>query len=85
MSAVEQIKSAVASIPTPCIMSQGGMETDDAHTLQTYNPHQPYLEIRDLVADFKQEIATIVIETRTLFQQTANLQMATSPKQTPVN
>ncbi len=68
----------------PGITSQSDMETDDANTVHTHNPSQPFLEIRDLVEDFKHEIATIVTETRALFQQTANLQMSTSPKQQPV-
>jgi len=77
MAAVEQIKSAVASLLAPCIQSSGDMETEDAHPPTTYHSHQTHLEIQmdadqsptatksdisDFIADLKQDIATIAIE-----------------------
>jgi len=58
LAAVEQIKSTVASIPTPRIQSSGDMETEDAHQLPPYNPHPTATksDISDFIADLKQDI-----------------------------
>jgi len=72
-SAVEQIKSVVASLPKPRTPTSNDMETETEVVIT--NPRQSVLEIQDCVNDLKHDIATFVIETKVMFQQQANLQL----------
>jgi len=64
---VEQIKSEITSIWTPSV--SGTMEIDATNSQNTHqNQHQQPTEISSLIHDLKLEIATFVIETRTLLQ-----------------
>jgi len=79
MSAVKQIKSAVASITTPCTSSPSDMEMDAAKPLETHNSQQQSNDIHAIVNNLKKEIATIVSKTRPTFQQQATIKMTNSP------
>ncbi len=81
--AVAQLKSAVASLPIPSRESEAtlmstAMETDGNHTTETT------MDITDLIADLKHDIATVVLEMRAKFQQQATLLPTTKQKGTPV-
>jgi len=89
-SAVEQIKNAVASIPTPCTVSQGKMETDETMVTTAEHPqkiinHSPTTnELSDLIAELRHDIATIVLKSRAMFQQQAILKTPINQKNTSV-
>jgi len=72
-SAVEQITSAIASLPKPNTSTSSAMEVE--HETVTHNPRQSVLEIQDCVNDLKHDIATFVLETKAMFQQQANLKL----------
>jgi len=76
-AAVEQIKSAIASNPTPCTSTSNDMDT--ATDMATNNPRQSVLEIQDCVNDLKHDIAAFVIETKAFFQQQINQKMTNHP------
>jgi len=78
-SAVEQFKSALASIPQQQTSSPNAMETEPDQSTER-NPSQSVRDVHDLVTDLKHDIATFVIETKAMFQQQANLKLTNYPK-----
>jgi len=66
-SAVEQIKSAIASLHTNSTPQSNTMENDAEHPMETKISHQPPIDMQDVINDLKHKIATIVIETRAMF------------------
>jgi len=72
--AVEQITLAIKSITAPsCKPETTAMETKH-ETL----PAEDHLNLPSLIADLKHEIATMIIETRALFQQQSLTMMNTN-------
>jgi len=74
-TAVEQITAAIKSlIDTPCTQSNAmDTEVETVATANNINQIQP--DIPSLIQNLKQELATIVIETRAMFQQQSLIQM----------
>jgi len=77
-SAVEQFKSALASIPLQRTPSPNDMETEPDLTTER-KASQSVRDVQDLVTDLKHDIATFVIETKAMFQQQANLKLTNYP------
>ncbi len=82
-SAVEQIKNAIASIQVHNLLPQA-METDTDTPKDTATPPAHSTDLANVIQEFKQELTSIVLETRTLIQQQATLQMATKPRKSSV-
>jgi len=81
-SAVEQIKTAIASIPVPILPN--AMETDADQVMEPVTPPNHTPDLATIIQEFKQDLTTIVIETRALIQQQATTQMAPKPRNIPV-
>jgi len=81
--AVKQIKSAIVSLPQQSTLSDHDMDTNTVHPLASHKSRQPVIDLNDLVADLKHEIATIVIETRAHFLQ-QNLKLHNQQMSSPV-
>jgi len=81
--AVEQFKSAIASIPTPSPASphaamSSAMETDTDQSIATTS------EITNMIMDLKHDISTVQLEMRAKFQHLATISPAIQLKGTPV-
>jgi len=77
--AVEQIKSAIESLPRASLSN--AMETEAKHPIPKSHSCPSPIDIHDLVTNLNHEIATIVIKTRALFQQQATSMLTTCTMQ----
>ncbi len=79
--AVDQFKTAIASLATNPNSSPSNMDTD-VHDSTTHKHHnQNPVDLAALIQDLKYEIATIITETRAMFEQ--QLLLATHNKRPP--
>jgi len=83
-SAVDQFKSAIASLPTQRTSLPNDMETEPDYSKETKPSCHSVLDIQDLVTDLKHDIATFVIETKAMFHQQANQKLTNNPMNTSV-
>jgi len=67
--ALAQFKSAIASLPMQSTPLSSIMETSTNHQMDTTPCNKHNSNLTDLIADLKHKIATVLIETRTMFQQ----------------
>jgi len=74
--ALAQFKSAIASLPMQSTPLSSIMETSTNHQMDTTPCNKHNSNLTDLIANLKYEIATVIIETCTMFQQ------QTTPKPT---
>jgi len=84
--AVEQIQQAIASIYTPSANNSSPMETDakSMDCLTATNHHPTTAKLSDIMAELRHDIATIVLESRELFQQQAILKTPPNQKHAPI-
>jgi len=86
-SAVEQMKSATDSLASSRPTSTRAMDIEVDMPKDTNRPARPNhlpIEINDLVTDLKYEIATIVMETRALFEKSKTSMMTNYQPPPPV-
>jgi len=67
--AVEQFKTAIASFATTTRSQSSDMDTAADDSKNNTNNNQNPIDLAAIIQDLKQEIATVVTETKTLFQQ----------------
>jgi len=80
--AVEQIKSAIESLPRTSLSNAMEIEAKNP-TPKSHSCPSP-IDIHDLVTNLNHEIATIVIKTRALFQQQVTSMLTTCTMQLPI-
>jgi len=80
-SAVKQIKNAIAAIQ---VHTSTDMETDANQPMETANTPNQATDLSTIIHEFKHELTTIVLETRALIQQQANLQLTTKTRKPSV-
>jgi len=69
-TAVAQIKQLVESVmATNCTPTSNDMDTDVDHLMETNTQHQTPLDLPALLNKLKHDIATIILEMQTMFQQ----------------
>jgi len=72
-TAVDQFKSAIATLATPSkptSQSSSAMDTDDDDTkMKRHHKTNEKTELSDAIQDLKYELATIITETRAMFEQ----------------
>jgi len=81
-TAVAQLKTEIASLhatPTP-----SDMTIDEDHSQKTTTNSPTTNELSDLIAELRHDIATIVLESRAMFQQQAILKVPINQKHTSV-
>ncbi len=74
-TAVEQLKTDIASLHAAPMSSDMDMDGE--------NHMENNLDIMELIAELKHDIANIALEMRAKFQQQATLKSTTNPKSTP--
>jgi len=77
---VQQFKTAIASVATTTRSQSSDMDTDADDSKKNTNNNQNPIDIAAIIQDLKYEIATVVTEMKTLFQQQI---LATQAKHTP--
>jgi len=79
--ALEQFKTAIASLATTNNSQSTNMETDHPESKPHHNHNQNPIDLAAIIQDLKYEIATIITETRAMFEQ--QLLLATHHKRPP--
>jgi len=82
MTAVVQLKTEIASLHATHTSSD--METEAENSPTATNPHPTTNELSNLIAELRHDIATIVLESRAMFQKQAILKTPLNPKHASV-